>query len=69
MNDKRIAEVKYDGEWKQVSFSDIKKGDTFRLYDEYPDKPVIDARGSKEWIALSNPYSNKDGILTVDIDG
>jgi len=39
-------------------------GDVFRMYED-TGEPVIGQNGHNEWIAISKPYINKDGIPTI----
>lgn len=48
-------------EWKSISFSEIKKGDTFRLFDD-TDNPI---EVGKPYKAENDAYLNENQIWTV----
>jgi hypothetical protein len=54
-----------DGIWTSCKFSELKNGDKFRMY-EADGQLEEDINGRTEFVATSNPYSNKDGILTIN---
>lgn len=68
MNDFRSAEILINDEWLPIEFKNIKKGDTFRLF-ESTGEPVLSKDGDTEFIAISNPYIAKGGVDGIDIKG
>ena len=68
MSDFRSVEILVDGEWLPIEFKNIKKGDTFRLF-ESTGEPALGEDGGTEFIAASNPYITKDGVDGIDIKG
>ncbi len=68
MNDLRSAEILIKDEWLPIEFKNIKKSDTFRLF-ESTGEPVSGEDGDTEFIATSNPYITKDGVDGIDIKG
>lgn len=68
MNDFRSVEILINDEWLPIEFKNIKKGDTFRLF-ESTGEPVLSEDGDTEFIAISNPYITKGGVDGIDIKG
>jgi len=62
----RTVEVKQNGEWTKTNMIDIKKGQTFRMFEPNGD-PVEDDDGCTVWTTDSNAYMNELGIPTVKI--
>ena len=63
-----IIERFESGEWIEVDFEDLKKGDLFKMFN--PDNGALyesDDNGS-EFVAASDPYINDDGIFTINIE-
>lgn len=54
--------------WKEISFSELKKGDIFRMTD-LDDNGKISLAGEegKIRIAASDPYNN-NGVLTIEAE-
>ena len=55
--------------WTEIEFKDLIKDNTFKLFDPGSDVLVMDKEGNTVFRATSNPYTNKDGILTIDTVG
>jgi len=52
----KTIQIKTTETWKEIAFSELKKGDVFRnLID---DKVIVDNRGHSEYMASSSPYYN-----------
>jgi hypothetical protein len=47
------SESKVRGEWEEVPFKDLKKGQVFRLFDDNEDVPPVED-GTSVYVALSN---------------
>lgn len=63
--DTRKVEKLADGTWHEVPFSELRKGDDFRLFE--PDgEPVVDPDGKTIWRALSDPFINAKGQLAIE---
>ena len=54
--------------WVEAKFTDLKKGDIFRLFD--PDgTPIVGSKKQKEFLATSEAYQRKsDGLWTVNVE-
>lgn len=66
MTDKRIVQVYNNGVWIETDFSNVLKGDKFRLFESSTGEPIIDSKGKKEWIAANHSYE-KYGDWVVDV--
>lgn len=66
MYQKRVVERKENNQWVRIDFMDLKKGDTFRLFDT-PEMVLVEFEGKSEWIANCDAYV-KDDIGTIDVD-
>lgn len=64
MADDRYVLVLNGLEWYKRAFTDLKKGDVFKLF-ESDGKPVKDEKGQEVLFALSDVYKNPDGIDTI----
>ena len=64
--DNRTVQVYDNGIWVDVEFKELNKGDRFKLF-ESTGEPVASPDGISEWIASSNPFTNKYGDLVVNI--
>lgn len=63
-NEKRKVEIKKGDVWEQRTFSDIKDGDIFRLY-EHGETQLVSYNGVSEFEAVGEPFKNDNGILTI----
>lgn len=64
----RKVEIKDDDKWKEISFSELKKGDIFRLF-ESDGTPVKDLYNRTEFLADTNAYmSDEVKQYTIEID-
>lgn len=67
----RRTEVLRYGEWIQVRFEELKKGDIFKLFDPPNYKPVkwYDQLGGQvKFRAMSDPFLNEHAIWTIECD-
>ena len=65
-NEKRTVKVLREDKWVEIPFSDLRERDTFRLYDDKErTKLVQDDNGYNTFIALSDPYWEKENLLAV----
>lgn len=53
------------GKLKKIDFSELKEGDYFRIVDKGPEEKNYQ-NGETLFVATSDPYKNKEGIMTVD---
>ena len=61
----RTAEVFWNGRWFPTEFDKVKKGDTFKLFE--PDGTLVrDKDGNAVLVAVSDPYMNAEGVMTID---
>lgn len=73
MKELRIIEKKVDQNWVAVRMSDLKKGDTFRMWEPYVPPELVVYDGLSEFLADSDGYmaviDNKlTGIVRVHKD-
>jgi len=54
-------------EWKETPFTDLRKGDVFKLVDE-PETAEGETLSSGPYTASSAPYKNEDGFLEIEAD-
>lgn len=64
MDFRKVLISEKDG-WHETIFSELKKGDTFMLF-ESDMKIVCDPDGRAVFYAVSDPYRNKNGVLTIN---
>jgi hypothetical protein len=62
----RTTQKLIDGIWKPYDFSDLKRDDYFRLFDNIT--PVTDESGKSVFVAISNPYLGEDNLLRIDYE-
>jgi hypothetical protein len=62
----RRVEIKINGEWEPAKFEDIIEGDIFRLF-EPTGEPVEDLDGNTVFTAMTDAFTNEDGIHAVHI--
>src|SRR5690554_2299133 len=71
-NTQRIVQVLRKNKWVTIPFTELKKGDTFRMF-ETNGKPVIDTNNGKlrtEFLAISELYRDSEtGEWCIDIEG
>jgi len=53
------------GDWKQISFFDLKNHDIFRIFE--PNGQPVLSKGHQTMIAYSDTYINTEGIPTIQI--
>lgn len=65
----RKSQILINNKWVDTLALDIKIGDKFRMFED-DETPVIDTRDNitTEWIALSDGYTNENGVYCIDID-
>ena len=64
----RKVQILKNCEWIEVDFSELKLGDTFRMF-EPTGESVVGDKGMSEWTVTSTPYpTNKDGVMAVEIE-
>jgi hypothetical protein len=56
------------GEWVEVKFSTLEKGDVFRLTE--PDGRRVESPGAP-WVVIadSDPFVNEDGVVSIHCHG
>lgn len=60
MTNERIVKIPFhQGEWVTIKFSDLKKGQSFRLYE-------ADGKIVGHFTAASSPYINENGVWTIE---
>lgn len=62
----RKVQILSQDTWQDVEFADIRKTQTFRLF-EPTGEPVVGDDGKTEWVALDYPFKNEQGILQVTV--
>jgi hypothetical protein len=62
----RTVQVNRNGSWKEIDFSELNKGDNFRLF-EPTGEPVHDANDNEIFYSTSEPYKNEHGIWQIDV--
>lgn len=70
-DDKRIFELYTDDDtWKVIDFKNLKEGNVFRITDMVNDEKHLlkNEAGMTMFLALSNPYINKNGIGEIRCD-
>lgn len=67
MSKLRKVEIKNNEEWKEIEFSELKKGETFRMFE--PDgEPVKDLNNRTEFLATSDTYMSEElQQYTIDV--
>ena len=63
----RAIYIRKDKEWIPSQFSEIKKGDIFRMFESDTGNQFVDAKGRSEFVALSDVRINEDGKWAVDV--
>lgn len=61
----RTVQVNRNGSWKNIEFSQLSKGDNFRMF-EATGEEVVDNNSNTVFYSTSEPYKNNDGIWTID---
>lgn len=65
----RLIQKKTDSGWTTVRMSQLRDGDTFRMFErEAPGDPVV-SNGVSEWIVQGVPTKREDGIWQVSVRG
>jgi len=60
----RKVQVFRNGNWIEIHFSELAKGDSFRLFEEAGEE-VRDAEGNTVFYSTSEPYKKNDGIWSI----
>ncbi|WP_144509846.1 hypothetical protein [Bacillus sp. FJAT-22090] len=63
--DNRRTEVYINGEWKEINFQELKKGDNFRMFESTGEE-VLDLSGSTVFHATSDSYLNEDKVWQIN---
>ncbi len=66
ISETRRFEKKDHRKWVPVEFDKLTSGCVFRIFEETGEQ-VIDAKGRKEFIAMSKPYINENGERTIKV--
>jgi hypothetical protein len=61
---KRIVWKKHKRTWAKVDFMQLTSGCEFKLYEE-DGTPVLNNRGTTEFIAAGKPYVDQDGMNRI----
>lgn len=67
MEDLMVIEILKDEEWVESNFQDIVIGSKFRMRNPHTKEIFVGDSNKTEFIATSKPYTNKDGIGTINI--
>lgn len=59
--------IKRDKEWVTSHFSEIKKGDIFKMFEPVAGNQFVDAKGRSEFVAFSDSRIGEDGQWAVDV--
>lgn len=62
----RKTEVFRDGNWIEIDFLNLKKGENFRLFEQTGEE-VYNLSGMTIFQSISSPYENENGIWQIDI--
>lgn len=64
---KRTVQVMRDGIWEKIRFSDLKRGDVFRLWeDSKMTVPVLDEESkSPVFVGESDAYAGENSLMTI----
>jgi hypothetical protein len=54
------------GEWTEISFSELSKGDNFRMFESTGEE-VVGKNNEVIFYSTSEPYKNEHGIWQIDI--
>lgn len=60
----RLVEMKDDDNWVKVSLLDLKRGNTFRMFEDPTRKMPV---GEAEMIAGSDGYENHQGVPEIEV--
>lgn len=63
--DIRTVEVNRNVIWKEISFTELNKGDNFRMF-ESTGETVTDKNGNTIFYSTSEPYKTIDGIWSIN---
>lgn len=66
MLDLRKVEILKDGEWIEIKFDELKKDDTFRMFESTGEE-VYNNNGENILVALSDAFAGENGVLTIKI--
>lgn len=67
MLDKMIVEIFKNREWLVDNFQDLVIGSKFRMRHPHTKEIFVGDDNRTEFVVISKPYTNEDGIETVDI--
>lgn len=63
--DERTVLVNRTGQWKEISFSHLNKGDNFRMFESTGEE-VLNRNNEAIFFAKSEPYKNKHGVWQIE---
>ena len=63
--ERQFQRLNDDDGWDDVKMADLRMNDTFRMLD---DGVLRRRHGKTEFVASSDPYKGKDGVLTINIE-
>ncbi|AYP68343.1 hypothetical protein PQE75_gp136 [Bacillus phage vB_BcoS-136] len=66
MDNLRKVEVRRDKEWVGIHFSELKKGDNFRMFEPTGEE-VVDKKGNTIFYAESEVYKTDDGVWCIEV--
>lgn len=72
MQETRKVEIYKQGAWIEISFTDLKVGDKFRMFEPTGERVLgsYDLEGINEWIVIKGPYRrSEDEVWTVEAAG
>jgi len=55
-------------EWVDITFKDVKKGDTVRIFENDWETPIVGKNGGTIFIATSNAYKSEMGIYIFNYE-
>lgn len=62
------VEIKKNGNWEEDHFSNVKTGDSFKMYHQDGTQFLYDQDGEDIYLAASDPYFDEDlGVWLIDI--
>ena len=69
MEELRKVEKYVEGEWVEILFKEIEKGDTIRMFEPLSGAPVLSESGCPTWLCTKAPYGyvNENGTGTLAI--
>ena len=65
MLDLRKVEKLEDGEWIEIEFAELRKNDTFRMFESTGEE-VYNNEGENIFVASNDAFIGANGILTIE---